>query len=137
MVAGPYIWKTTGPTTALNYVVQDPMDTYVQADLDGDDAYEGAPIPTILKVGGATNLTLQVTSNENGLSVGIPGRARTVGVVLVTQSMWEAGVGTSEVSVNSESSCTQSVESPTMISAYQGATYNVRRAYLREVLCLA
>ena len=135
--AGVHIVRITGPSTSLSYLAEDPMDTYVQADLDGDSTYGGAPIPTILRLSGATNLTIQVTSADAGLEVRVPGRARTAGVVLVNQSMWEGGVGTSGVGIKSESTCTQSVPTPTLTSAYQGATYNVRREWLREVLCLA
>lgn len=104
--------------------------------LDGDTNYAEAPIITIIQAGGATDLALTISSDNYGVDLRVPGRMKTIGTVMVKEAVSREGMGTADVAVNAEASCSQSVANPRLASRYAGSTYEVSASKLREVLCL-
>lgn len=134
---GAYIAAVRGPSTSFVLSVETPYDLHLHADLDGDTNYEAAPIVTIIRAAGATDLSLTMRSGDNGLDLSVPGRMKTPGTVLVKQEPWQGEMGTAQSSVNAEETCSQRVANPRHSSRYGGMTYDVPIATLRDVLCLS
>ena len=102
---------------------------------DRTTEYEYAP--AILRYNAAKNLALRAKTNEHGLDLSVPGMSASAGTILAKEKMWQNGMGTTEATVNGESTCSQSVVDPRLRSTYNGATYTIPREWLSEVLCLA